>query len=496
MWALHKSLSCKCNEKESLVKIFHKSLYTIYFIQNCDTMAKKLIGILAFAIAIMILMPVNAVPPANWKRGDEAKILRPSHTFDEEYWTAEVSNTTDKGETITISVSYINTRSVQAFLVALKDIKKGEDVSTLPWQLFGMHYYTKEKQEVFLGAILAFLMAYNDTNNNGILNQGEKFYYVIPYGISNLSGETNYSPNVSAINTEKVSENHYRFGMTYKNLYAKIIDGENIISFWLSTAYPLYIAKFSELTIRYDITIDETNGIVKAETYYKLGQISKLWIFGIPAENPILPDTFGISAVHYLAMFTSNYKVVSNETEMDIDTGIEEEIKKNIAIKVGEKKDSRALTIGYRGTFDLINETNNSYVKRDEKAYNIIMKAKLTDLWLIAWQLNFTVDVFCLMAYALSNDIQKKFNSPMDLYERGKYYFTASAFWYAVAFPSWRGYRVEHDPTYIAYVMLDYKIEEQIEKKGVCGAIVGLIAVLPITFGIVVFKRRKNNFNK
>ena len=29
--------------------------------------------------------------------------------------------------------------------------------------------------------------------------------------------------------------------------------------------------------------------------------------------------------------------------------------------------------------------------------------------------------------------------------------FSARAFWYAVCFPNWDGYRIEHDPVYTAY---------------------------------------------
>ncbi len=57
-----------------------------------------------------------------------------------------------------------------------------------------------------------------------------------------------------------------------------------------------------------------------------------------------------------------------------------------------------------------------------------------------------------LFAYGLSSDIRDRYTGPADLVENGSEDFTKAAFWYAVAFPNWEGYRVEHDPTYTAYV--------------------------------------------
>ncbi len=403
------------------------------------------------ATASLVLPSSSALPPSEWRAGREKEIT--GHSFDEEFWTKDaITNTTEEGVEASFSLSYCNYKDVQAFLVALNSVKKNSTVGTLPWQLFGLHYYTKKGTENFLAAVLAFLLAYNDTNGNGMPDHGnEPTYYVIPFGVSDAlkNVSENFAPEVSVIPAEKLGEGHYRFGVTYKNLYAKIIDASNIVSFWLSAALPLYIARFSELSVTYDVTIDPDAGEARAETFYTLGQVDRLWLWGQNVGREALPESFGIAAVHYVAIFATRYDFSGSASGTKVTAGVSRALEENLTLRIG--RDERAMEIGYRGTFDLKDETTDAYVERDKRAYNALVAARPGDHWLIQWQAGFSLDVLCLMAYGLSKSMQDKYSSPLDLYLKGRQDFWGAALWYAVAFPSWRGYRVEHDPTYTAF---------------------------------------------
>ncbi|UCE72949.1 MAG: hypothetical protein JSV56_07890 [Methanomassiliicoccales archaeon] len=413
----------------------------------------KIMVLKLFCVMIvgLLLVPTSSASGFDeWNEGDEKRIL--GHSFDEEYWTASVTNESENGSA-TFSVFYVNSSDVQVFLVALNNVigKEGKK-GVLPYQLFGMHYYTPKGREVFIGAIFAFLMAYNDTNGNNIQDPGnEDVYYIIPFGLDDENGS--YAPQINVHNVEKLEEGHYRFGITYTNLFAKIVDGNDPWSFWVSVALPVLHARFSELTVMYDVTIDDETGEVKAETYYTIGQVEVIRIWGAPAEpRDILNENWGISAVHYVSVFASWYKITSQETGHEINTGISAPAE-NISIKVGDK-DDRAFDIGYRGTYDLLNESSSPHttVAEDKNAYNILLQAKPADLILVGWQLGFSAGLFSLLSYALSENIQDQYSSPKDL--RHKWwlnYAHTARLWYAVSFPGWRGYRVEHDPTYTAY---------------------------------------------
>jgi hypothetical protein len=447
----------------------------------------------ASLLAVFLLLSMMVAPsviseiPDTWEEGDEVAIT--GHSFDEEFWTADISNTTGDGAEITMTMSYINKNDAQAFLLAFKTYEKNGNVSTLPYQLFGMHFTGLGGHDVFIGAVLAFLMAFNDTYNgsgpgeNGMPDPGhEDVYYVIPFGVGGTLTNGSYVPTVSAIEAEMVSENHYRFGMTYENMYAKIIDANNPLGFLVTALFPAYIARFSELTIVYDITFNEDNTI-RAETFYTLGQVTQLWLLGQEVDPLEIPDNWGIAAVHYVARFGSTYKVTGDTTNHVIDTGIQKKLSEGLDLSVGNPP-RRVFNLGLRGTFDLINETTQQVVAEDENAYNMILKARLGDGILVAWQGGFSLGVMATMAYALSPDLQALYSGPLDLFLHGKNSFITSTLWYAVSFPRWNSYRVEHDPVYTAY--LEPVSEPDGPDEGLFANFVGLALLLLIIIVIVV----------
>lgn len=456
---------------------------------------------IAVVVALVLLAaPSSALPRSEWTPGDEVEIT--GHSFDEEYWTADISNTTDDGASVTFTMSYVNVNDAQAFLLAFKEYEKEGHVSTLPYQLFGLHYYTRgtgnQNHEVFIGAVLAFLMVFNDTYNgtgpgeNGMPDPGyEKVYYVLPFGVSTTFGNASYAPTVTAIPAEKLSEGHYRFGMRYENLYAKIIDAANPLSFVLSAAFPLYIAKFSELTITYDITYDERERTIRAETWYTLGQVSDLWLWGVRVDPREIPDNFGVAAVHYLATFESTYPVNGALSGHEVDTGIQQPVDEPLQLMVGHPP-RPALEVGFRGTFDLIDETTGDPVREGDDAYNMIVAARPADALLVAWQGEFSKSVFATMAYALSQEIQDRYSGPLDVYENASADFTGARMWYAVSFPRWDGYRVVHDPVYTGFLS-DVAEPARMDLAKVLPllflVLIALVAVIAVA--VAVSRRRK-----
>ncbi len=451
--------------------------------------ALTVLGTLVLAFALL----TQAARADEWSPGDEAETL--GHTFSEEMWTVDnLTHETPEGANATFVVSYVNYSGAQAFLVALKNVTDDNFVSTLPYQLFGMHYTTPEGQEVFIGAVFAFLLAYRDTYNgtgpgsNGMPDPGnEDVYYVIPFGVGETLGDRTYAPIVEALPVEKLGDGHYRFGMRYRNMYAKIIDASNPLALILSLNFPLYIAKFSEFSVVYDVTIDPEAGTMRAETFYTLGQISDLWIWGVHGERADIPDNFGISVVHYVAMFTSNYEIEGAESGLEVDTGIQQPLDEDLDIRIGDRAE-RALRVGFRGTFDLTDEDTDERIQEDAPAYNILALARPWDLLLIAWQAGFSLHLMALMAYGLSSDIRARYDNPRDLIVNGSEDFTSAAFWYAVAFPGWRGYRVEHDPTYTAFFAPPFTEPGGVNAGGLI--LLGVLAVA-VVVAVFLFRRRR-----
>jgi hypothetical protein len=461
-------------------------------------MRKMAIQLFCVLIVGLLLVPTSSAPGLDdWEDGDEEEIT--GHSFDEELWTAEISNETEEGNT-TFVLSYVNYNDVQAFLMAFKSVETENGTGTLPYQMFGMHYFTPEGNEVFIGALLAFLMVYDDTNNNSIPNpkipHQEEISYVIPFGVGNsFTGNDSYAPVVTSIPAERLGDGHYKFGMKYQNMYAYV--SPNPLWGWVFKTG--MIAKFSELTITYDITINPKTGEAKAETKYTIGQVTELWSFflGFPKEEDpsMIPDSLGVSAVHFVTIFTSKYTITGETTGHTLSPTANELADENVSISVGEN-DERAFAIRFMGEFDLIDEETGNTTEEDLPAYNILVQARFNDLLLVGWQLGFSAALFSVMAYGLSEHVQEKYTSPRDLAQKSLNPFNPDGFgvralWYAVCFPSWGGLRVEHDPVYTAY----FGEPPSEKEEGICGAGALIFAggVCIPSAGMVSKKRKRKN---
>jgi hypothetical protein len=422
-----------------------------------------------------------------------------SHSFDEEYWTTELTNTTENDDLVKFTVSYVNKNDVQAFLVALHSVQNPENgTGVLPYQMFGMHFQSEAGEDVFVSALLAFLMAYNDTDGNGVPGDPtlEKRYYIIPFGADkNLNAS--YPPIVTSMEVNKLSDTHYKFGMRYENLYALVTENYIATSIFATG----WIAKFTELEITYDINYNEETGEVTAETFYTIGEVTELWavLLGIPIQvNPDdIPDNFGLAVAHYVTIFTSKYTVVGSDSGTSINTDVTKPTDENITINV---KDDRAFEIGFRGDYTLYDALGQ--VQKDSApAINILLQARPIDLLLVLWQLGFSANVFSFMAYGLSENVQELYTDPADLRQKSlnpvnRYGFRAAALWYVTCFPEWNGYRVEHDPVYTANTIFAAAASDEEEDDdsggGLCGNIFMVMSVLIAVPAVAMIRNRRN----
>ena len=447
-------------------------------------------------VVSMLASPVNAVPPAAFTDDDAMDLL--GHTFDEEHWTCEEVPFERNGATGSFSMSYAQYKSVDTFLIAFNTLEKDDKVGTVPYQLFGLHYYTPEGYEVFIGAVLAFMMAFNDTydgtgeGQNGLPDPGhEDYYYVIPFGVGDTLAEEDYVPEVEPVAVQKLGEGHFRFGQRYTNMYAKVVGANDPVEFLLSAALPLYIAKFSEFTVEYDVEIDEEAGTVKAETFYTIGAVEKLWLWGVEVDPSELDENMGLAVAHYVVPFVNGVPFRDSDGQFDVTGNVTASMDEDVHMSVNDGQE-RAFTIGHRGKYDLVDEGNGNKVREGEDATALTLQATLADAILVGWQAAFSLDVFCTAAWAVSESMQDLYTGPKALWQVAPFtIFTATPLWYATSFPGWQGYRVEHDPTYTGYADVDY-VETVPEERtpGFSGLLLlGAIAV-PTTIYFALGRRQ------
>ncbi len=444
--------------------------------------AKKAKGVTLWVL-ILLVLPFVLMPGASaWEAGDETEVF--GHTFAEEYWTNDslyVSGTDGNGS---LTASFVHVGDFEAFLIAFNEFNMTDGTQMIaPYQLFGMHYITPGNQEVFIGAVFAFLLVHNETfGSNNLTEVGnEPSWYVVPLASDNTCQE--YTHAVEPIPATKLVETHYRFGMHYYNLTCRIVDANNPLGFWISLGTPILQVLISELTIQYDIRIEDT-GEVHAESLYTIGQVEKAKLWGVETDpQDIIGDSMEISAVHFLSVFASQYSVVGttdgNEIEPPTSTT---PMSDNVSIQVGASSE-RAFDIGFGRQYSLINETTDTVVDDDLTAINTLLGVRLSDLILVLWQAPLSALIFASMAYGLSSQLRNTYNTVGDMVTNVNTAFTNTHWWYAVTFPTWNGLRVQQDPVYVAYTSMS--IEGGGGNLLMLGALlVGLLAV------IIIVKRR------
>ncbi len=437
-------------------------------------------------VVVLLMMPFVLIPNSSaWTAGDEVAIF--GHTFEEEYWTNDSLFVEGANGNGSLTTSFVNVGDFEAFLIAFNEFNhtNGQQM-IVPYQLFGMHFITPGNQEVFIGAIFAFLLVHNETyGDNQLPDIGatkDDAWYVVP--LANATTWPEYVPSVVPIPATKLGDNHYRMGMHYYNLTCRIVDATGgAFGFWASLILPILEVVISELTIQYDIVIDET-GEVHAETLYTIGQVHKLKLLGFEQEpSDIIDESMEISAVHFLSIFASEYSVVGttsgNTIASPTDTTPMDE---NVTIEVGANE--RAFDIGFGRSYDLINETTETTDQTGLTAINTLLGVRLSDLILILWQAPLSAWFFAHMSYGLSTQLQSTYATVGAMVNNVNTAFTNTNWWYAVTFPTWNGLRVQQDPVYTAYTGLFIEPADS-------GGIFVIILVVGVIAVIWIVRRRR-----
>jgi hypothetical protein len=442
-------------------------------------------NILTLWVLMLLVLPFAAMPVSSaWTAGDEAAIF--GHTFTEEYWTNDSLFVQGANGNGSLTTSFVHVGDFDAFLIAFNEFNYTDGTQMIvPYQLFGMHFITPGNREVFIGAVFAFLLVHNETyGNNQLPDIGagkDSSWYVVP--MANATTWPEYKPSVVPIPATKLGDNHYRMGMHYYNLTCRIVDANNPLGFLLSLAIPILEVVISELTIQYDIMIDES-GAVHAETLYTIGQVKKLKLWGVE-RNPmdIIGDKMEITAVHFLSIFSSEYSVVGTTSGNTIvSPTATTPVNDNITIQVGAHE--RAFDIGFGRSYSLVNETTDTVVNSTLTAINTLLGVRLSDLILILWQAPLSAWLFAHMAYGLSTQLQSTYSTVGSMVSNVNTAFTNANWWYGVTFSEWNGLRVHQDPVYTAYTNLA-------EQPGGGGVVVLLLLVVGVLAVVFIIRRRR-----
>jgi hypothetical protein len=382
-------------------------------------------------------------------------------------------------------LTYVNAKGIQMMYAGLQNITDGTRTVTLPIQSWMMHYKSQnDSKDIVTAGSFITLLAFAENSTTKYRNSPDRndtLFASLNFG-RNLTGifgnET--PPGLSTRTTivpltSKNNGTSWSWGMRYTNMTA----------IWWKTsmntprALPELIAvsRYDELAFNYTLALNSTLGTATLTANYVIGKITDLWIF--PGYIGLI--LHGLLAVHYNSTggygFGGRYKsetlnvhqylqsigikmsIVQFQSTVVLDHAVTSESKNadvannetfvsNSSITTSTEDHERILNADFatKQTYKLYNYTQDP-TETQYLTYNATTRtAKAANL---ADNPVFELQTF-LMRYiplVLAN---------MDpvLYQQAKEHllnFAYADYFYIIAYPTYGGYRIVHDPTYTAY---------------------------------------------
>ncbi|NWG11119.1 hypothetical protein HXY33_05140 [Candidatus Bathyarchaeota archaeon] len=378
-------------------------------------------------------------------------------------------------------VTYVNKMGLQMLYAGLCNISAADQVFlTIPLQTILLHYKTENnKRDALVGSSFLMLMGFNDSAKSIYANSPDRndtLWASFSFGL-NLQNVTlpalNSKCEVFPL-TSSEDKLTWKWGMRYTNLTAfwitTFITEENETN----TSRPWGFATYEELTFNYTLTIDPTTHRATISQDHAIGRITNLWSFW----GWIL---FWPQYHHYNSSGCYQYGAkVSNETVYDF------LYKHNVKMSIVEFQTSILLDREtYCTSASGQNVTNNdvfvgnssisTYADDGEKIFDSSFGVKDTyNLFNyteypsenVSHPYDAVVRTTEITGYAKNDNlfnVQKNFAKYLPLilvhmypvlYSKAKETITnmtRADYLFLISYPTYSGYRIEHDPLYTVY---------------------------------------------
>jgi hypothetical protein len=416
-------------------------------------------------------------------------------------------------------MTYVNTSGLKLLYAGLEEITT--DNSTylrIPMQSFIMHYKTNQNnRDVILASTFLMLMAFNETANTLYPDSPDRkdtLYasFSLGFDLSNL-GETLPVLNSKTETIPLTHEgNQWTWGMRYTNLTAlwwrTWIDPNNPR---FQNSWPVGLTVYDELTFTYKLTIDPDAGTATLQENHIIGRMRHLFVGVIPALW-----------VYYNSTGTYGMlgRKLSNDTIYDFiqDNGLKMSII-NFQTSVMADHETYSETASGQSVTDTETEVTdtsiNTYADDGEKIFNADFGTKKTyKLYdYTADPTETTYDTYestartaKIAGYAGNGGLfayhigLMKFLPAVVVHMYPTLFAKAAStianmsranYFYIIAYPEYSGYRVEHDPTFTAYIAAPSGTTPEQPLTGMGGIIIIAIIIIVVGIGIAVFIARR-----
>ena len=415
-------------------------------------------------------------------------------------------------------MTYVNSSGLKLLYAGLEEITTDESTYLrIPMQSFIMAYKTNEnKRDVILASTFLMLMAFNETANTIHPNYpdiADKLFASFSLGFD-LSSLGKTLPVLNS-KTETIPLTHegntWTWGMRYTNLTAlwwqTWINPNNP---HFQNSWPVGLTVYDELTFTYKLTIDPEAGTATLQENHVIGRMRHLFVGIIPLlwtyynstgtygmlgrklsddtihdfiqdnglEMSIINFQTSVMADHETYSETaSGQSVTDAETEVT-DTSIAtyaDDGEKIFNADFGTKKDYNL----YNYTADPSESTYDTYEATTRTARIAGFAGNGGLFALHIGLMKFLPAVVVHMYPALF----AKAVATIANMSRANYF-------YITAYPEYSGYRVEHDPTFTAYIAASNSMPAQ-PPAGAGGIIIIAIIIVSVGIGVAVLLARR-----
>ncbi|NWF87628.1 hypothetical protein HXY32_07485 [Candidatus Bathyarchaeota archaeon] len=389
-------------------------------------------------------------------------------------------NVTDYWKAYTY-VTYVNKMGLQMLYAGLCNISAADQVFlTIPLQTILMHYKTEDsKRDALVGSSFLMLMGFNDTVKSiypDSPDRNDTLWASFSLGL-NLQNVTLPALNSKSEIFPLTSSNDgltWKWGMRYTNLTA----------FWITTfvteenetdtARPWGFATYDELTFNYTLTINPDTHKATISQDHAIGRIRDLWTFwgwflfwpkynyynntgcyryGTKISNETVYDflykhNVKMSIVEFQTSIiadTGTYSTSANGqnvTDTDVFVG-----KSSISTYADDGEKIFDTAFGVKETYNLFNYTEDPS-ESTPHTYDAVVRtteitgyAKNDNLFNI--HRNFARYLPLILIHMYPGLYQKAKETITNM--------TRADYLFLISYPTYSGYRIEHDPLYTVY---------------------------------------------
>jgi len=418
---------------------------------------------------------------------------------------------------------YINISGFQLLYAGLINITAGNATLTIPVQNFLEHYKTPKGKDVLMSSSFITLLAFNDTTNSLFPDSPDKndnLYASFSLGLNLEQYFENSSRPVLSSKTTIIpltsSEDklHWNWGMRYTNLTA---------IWWrmhpepVNPRYekiPIAITTYEELTFTYNLTINPTEGTATVTANYVIGRMTNLWLIQWLLFLPIVThynntgryllntkisnetiyqflenQNIKMSVVLFQNSFVLDHKTRNRysinsqnvtDAEVDVSQG-------TITTSADDEEKVFEASFGTKKTYNLYNYTADS----TETTYNTYdATTRTTGIAGYAHNPIFGIHTALLRLVPLVVAHMRP-----ALYQKAKEHITnmtRADYFYIISYPTYSGYRVEHDPTYTAYIEIQEGPSGGVPSNWQVYLLAGISVAAIVIIGVVFAVKRRS----